>query len=72
MFSRKSNKPAFDLDRELLRVLDDARSAGLSSRTISGAFQSRADAERQHDAMSRPWSGHIPQQYDGYGRPIVR
>jgi hypothetical protein len=71
MFSRKS-KPVFDLDRELLRVLDKARAAGLSSRTISSAFQARADAERQRDATSRPWSGHVPQQFDGYGNPIVR
>ena len=39
MFSRKSNKPAFDLDHELLVILDRAREAGLSSRSISSTFQ---------------------------------
>lgn len=37
MFSRKSNKPAFDLDLALLRVLDDARGAGCSARRIAEA-----------------------------------
>jgi hypothetical protein len=39
LFSRKSNKPAFDLDHELLVILDRAREAGLSSRSISSTFQ---------------------------------
>jgi hypothetical protein len=71
MFSRKS-KPVFDLDRELLRVLDDARAAGLSARTIAAAFQARADAERQRDALTRPHNGYLPQVFDGFGKPIVR
>jgi hypothetical protein len=73
MFSRKSN-PAFDLDHELLVVLDKAREAGLSSRTISSAFQARADAERQRDAMTRPHSGAIGTVYYDpmTNRPIVK
>jgi len=65
-------KPTFDLDHELLVALDKARESGMSARAIAAAFQSRADAERQRDAVTRPHSGFIPQQYDGFGRPIRR
>jgi hypothetical protein len=70
MFSKKS-KP-FDLDHELLVALDKAREAGMSARAIAAAFEARAAAEHQRDALSRPHSGFTPQQFDGFGRPIVR
>jgi hypothetical protein len=72
LFGRKKTTMAYDIDQALLRVLDDARAAGCSARRIAEAFQSRADSVRQSMAVSQPWSGHVPQQYDGYGRPIVR
>jgi hypothetical protein len=71
MFSRKPT-PAFDLDHELLVILDRAREAGMSARTIAAAFQSRADQVRQIDALSRPHSGYLPPVFDGFGRPINR
>jgi hypothetical protein len=70
MFSRKS-KP-FDVDHELLVILDRAREAGMSARTIAAAFQARADAERQRDAVTRRHNGYLPQVFDGFGKPIVR
>jgi hypothetical protein len=71
MFSRKS-KPAFDLQHELLVVLDEAGAAGSSAYTIREALQARIDALAYSEAVSRPHSGFIPQQFDGYGKPIVR
>ena len=70
MFSKKS-KP-FDLDHELLVILDRAREAGMTARAIAAAFQARADAERQRDALTRPHNGYLPQVFDGFGRPITR
>jgi hypothetical protein len=72
LFARKS-KP-FDLDLELLVALDKAIAAGMSARTIAAAFQARADAERQRDALTRPHSGAVmTTYYDPLTmRPIAR
>jgi hypothetical protein len=71
MFGTKKSK-AFDLDNELLVILDRAREAGMSARTIAAAFQARPDAERERDAVTRPHNGYLPPVFDGFGRPITR
>ncbi len=68
VFQEEQPKP-FDIDIALLHFLDEAIASGCSARRIAEAFESRADQVRHMDAMTRPWSGHVPQMFDAWGRP---
>jgi hypothetical protein len=69
LFSKpKNSKSAAQIfDDEIRAAYDRARDGGVSSYTICESLRSLADSEARRDAVSRPWSGHVPQQFDGYG-----
>ena len=65
-----SKSAAQVFDEEIRSAYDQARSAGLSSGTICESLRSLADLKSRRHVLSAPHSALVPQQHDGYGRPI--